>query len=103
GYNLQAALEAGLVIAQAAGAVRAPCTTEIFNSQGYTRAGKLADRRPPSAAEYGALVNGACGGTPLSDHMARMATAQAKRALHMRRVVFVVTDGDCDHGPATVK
>ena len=35
--------------------------------------------------------------------MARAATAQAKRARHKRRVLFIVTDGGCDYGPAVVK
>jgi uncharacterized protein with von Willebrand factor type A (vWA) domain len=103
GENMQMALETGLVIAQAAGSVGASCTTEIFNSTGYSRAGTLASRRTPNPADYGALVNAATGGTPLSAHMARAAVSQAKRAPHKRRVLFVVTDGQCDHGPATVK
>ena len=65
--------------------------------------GALASRRVPNPADYGALVNGANGGTPLSAHMARVAVAQAKRAPHKRRVVFVITDGQCDYGPATLK
>jgi Mg-chelatase subunit ChlD len=103
GNNMHAALEVGLVVAQAAGSVGAACTTEVFNSQGYVRAGALASRRLPNPADYGALVNGANGGTPLSAHMARVAVNQAKRAPHKRRVVFVITDGQCDYGPATLK
>jgi uncharacterized protein with von Willebrand factor type A (vWA) domain len=103
GYNLNAALETGLVIAQAAASVGAPCTVEIFNSSGYRRAGGLAGRTAPNAADFGSLVSQAQGGTPLSAHMARVAVNQAKRAPHRRRVVFVVTDGGCDYGPRTVK
>lgn len=103
GEGMRSALEVGLIIAQAAGSVGASCTTEIFNSQGYRRAGGLASRRVPNVADYGVLVDAAQGGTPLSSHMARMAVAQAKRAGHKRRVVFVVTDGGCDYGPRTVK
>jgi hypothetical protein len=103
GYNLITALETGLVISQAAASVGAACTTEIFNSQGYIRAGSLASKRTPNAAEFGALQNAATGGTPLSPHMARVAVNQAKRAPQKRRVVFVVTDGGCDHGPHVVK
>jgi len=97
------ALEAGLVIAQAAGSVGASCTTEIFNSSGYQRAGTLAGKRPPAVEEYGALAGQAAGGTPLSVHIARMAIAQGKRAPGKRRVMFIVTDGSCDYGPDTVK
>jgi hypothetical protein len=103
GANMIAALEVGLIVAQAAGSVGASCTTEIFNSQGYTRAGGLASKRNPNPADFGALQNAAGGGTPLSAHMARVAVNQAKRAPQKRRVVFVVTDGGCDYGPATVK
>jgi Mg-chelatase subunit ChlD len=103
GHNLIAALEAGLVIAQAAGSVGAACTTEIFNSTGYTRAGSLASKRTPNPAEFGALQNSATGGTPLSAHMARAAISQAKRAPQKRRVLFVVTDGGCDWGPMVVQ
>ena len=103
GPNMSAALEMGLVIAQAAGSVGAPCTTEVFNSMGFSRAGGLASKQAPNPAEFGALIDSATGGTPLSEHMARAAMSQAKRAPHKRRVVFVVTDGDCDFGPATVK
>ena len=103
GYNMASALEAGLVIAQAASSVGAACTVEIFNQTGYTRAGTLASRRAPNPAEYGALVSEATGGTPLSAHMARVAVNQAKRAPQKRRVLFVVTDGGCDYGPATVQ
>ena len=35
--------------------------------------------------------------------MARIAKAQAERAPHKRRVVFVITDGGCDYGTPTVK
>jgi uncharacterized protein with von Willebrand factor type A (vWA) domain len=103
GANLMSALEAGLVIAQAAGSVGACCTTEIFNSSGYQRAGTLASKRPPALEEYGALTNSAGGGTPLSVHIARMSLAQSRRAPGKRRVMFVVTDGMCDYGTATVK
>jgi len=103
GSNMNSALETGLVIAQAAASVGAPCTVEIFNGTGYVRAGNLAARRTPSPVDFGALTNQAQGGTPLSAHMARVAVAQAKRAGAMRRVVFVVTDGGCDYGPETVK
>ena len=103
GENMNMALEAGLVIAQAAGSVGANCTTEVFNSTGYQRAGALASKRLPNPADYGVLVNAATGGTPLSAHMARAAVSQAKRAPAKRRVVFVVTDGACDYGPGTVK
>jgi hypothetical protein len=101
--NMHQALEMGLIIAQAAGSVGASCTTEIFNSRGYARAGKLADKRAPKVEDFAALVNSASGGTPLSFQMARAAIAQSKRAVGKRRVVFVVTDGGCDHGPAAVK
>jgi hypothetical protein len=102
-HNMHQALEMGLIIAQAAGSVGASCTTEIFNSRGYARAGKLADKRAPKVEDFATLVNSACGGTPLSFQMARAAIAQSKRALGKRRVVFVVTDGGCDYGPAAVK
>jgi Mg-chelatase subunit ChlD len=101
--DMAAALEVGLIIAQAASSVGASCTTEIFNSSGYTRAGSLASKRVPNPADFGALQSQANGGTPLSPHMARVAINQAKRAPHKRRVVFVVTDGMCDYGPTTVK
>ena len=103
GTNMFSALEAGLIIAQAASSVGAPCTTEIFNSRGYVRAGTLASKRLPVPSDFGALVNGAEGGTPLSAHMARAGVAQAKRAGQMRRVLFIITDGGCDYGPQTVK
>ena len=103
GHNIDSALEAGLVIAQAAGSVGAACTTEIFNSTGYIRAGQLAGRRAPNILDFAGLRDEATGGTPLSAHMARIAVAQAKRAGHKRRVVFVVTDGGCDYGARTVK
>jgi len=103
GSNMFQALQVGLIVAQAASSVGACCTTETFNSSGYARAGGLASKRVPNPADYGVLVNGATGGTPLSAHMARAALAQAKRAGHKRRVLFVVTDGACDYGPATVK
>lgn len=103
GISMQQALEVGLVVAQAASSVGVNCTTETFNSQGYLRAGTLASRRAPSPQDYGNLVNSACGGTPLSAHMARAAVNQARRAPHKRRVLFVVTDGACDYGPSTVK
>ena len=103
GYSMGVALDTGLVIAQAAGSVGAACTTEVFNSSGYTRAGGLATKRVPSPADFSKLTNSATGGTPLSAHMARMATSQAKRAAHKRRVMFVVTDGQCDYGMHTVK
>jgi Mg-chelatase subunit ChlD len=103
GENMRAALETGLVIAQAASSVGASCTTEVFNSRGYVRAGALASKRVPNPADYSALLHAAGGGTPLSAHMARIAVNQAKRAPHKRRVLFVVTDGGCDYGPVTVK
>lgn len=103
GQEMISALEVGLIVAQAAGSVGASCTTEVFNSQGYLRAGGLASKRVPNPADYGVLVNKASGGTPLSAHMARAAVSQAKRASHKRRVLFVITDGQCDYGPQTVK
>jgi len=98
GHNMLQALEVGLIVAQAASSVGASCTTEIFSSSGYQRAGGLASKRVPNATDFGALSNEADGGTPLSAHMARAALAQAKRAPHKRRVLFVVTDGGCDYG-----
>jgi Mg-chelatase subunit ChlD len=103
GANMASALEVGLVVSQAAASVGASCTVEVFNSQGYIRAGGLASKRTPNPAEFGALVSAATGGTPLSAHMARAAVNQAKRAPQKRRVLFVVTDGGCDYGPQTVK
>ena len=103
GTNMEAALQAGLVISQAAASVGAPCTVEIFNDTGYSRAGKVASKQTPNPADYGALVNRAEGGTPLSAHMARAAVHQATRAGHKRRVLFIITDGGCDYGPRTVK
>jgi hypothetical protein len=103
GGDMGLAMEAGLVIAQAASSVGAPCTTEVFNSKGYTRAGSLASKRAPVVADFSGLSTAAAGGTPLSFQMARAAIAQAKRAPNMRRVLFVVTDGSCDYGHATVK
>lgn len=101
--DMHKALEIGLIIAQAASSVGASCTTEIFNSRGYARAGMLASKRTPQIEDFAALVNSASGGTPLSFQMARAAIAQAKRTLGKRRVVFVVTDGGCDFGPEAVK
>jgi hypothetical protein len=103
GANMISALEVGLVVSQAAASVGASCTVEVFNSQGFIRAGALASKRTPNPAEFGALQNAASGGTPLSAHMARAAVNQAKRAPQKRRVLFVVTDGACDYGPQTVK
>ena len=103
GESMGQALETGLVIAQSAGSVGASCTTEIFNSYGYKRAGALATKRVPNPADFSILLGAASGGTPLSAHMARMALAQAKRAPHKRRVLFVVTDGGCDYGTPVVK
>jgi uncharacterized protein with von Willebrand factor type A (vWA) domain len=103
GANMQSALEMGLIITQAAASVGASCTTETFNDGGYTRAGSLASKRTPNPADFSTLLDAACGGTPLSAHMARIAVAQAQRAPHKRKVVFVVTDGDCDYGPEVVK
>jgi hypothetical protein len=103
GGNMTAALEMGLIIAQAASSVGAACTTEVFNSTGYIRAGSLAGKRAPNPAEYGRLTNAARGGTPLSAHMARAGVAQHKRAPGKRRVLFILTDGGCDWGPDVVK
>ena len=101
--KMSAALEVGLIVTQAAASVGASCTTEVFNSIGYIRAGALAGKRTPNPADFGVLVNQADGGTPLSPHMARAAVAQAARAPGKRRVLFLVTDGGCDYGQETVK
>ena len=97
------AAEAGLVIAQAASSVGASCTIEAFNSGGFIRAGDVASKRKPDVESFARMALGAGGGTPLSENLARAGLAQAARASHKRRVLFVITDGDCDHGHETVK
>lgn len=103
GANIEKAVEAGLVVAQAAASVGVACTVEAFNSSGFVRAGAVASRRKPDESAFARLHNTPSGGTPLSLQIARAALAQAKRAPDKRRVLFVITDGGCDYGTNTVK
>ena len=103
GIRMEAAVEAALIVAQAAASVGAAYTVESFASKGHVQAGPVASRSAPDVTKFCRMVRDAEGGTPLSPNIARAAIQQAQRAPQKRRVMFIITDGSCDYGPAAVK
>lgn len=89
--------EVALVIAQAAASVGVSCGVEQFKSGSYYLT-KDIGRSKPEPRSFAASSESATGGTPLSENIARIALAQAKRAGSKRRIVFLITDGGCNHG-----
>jgi len=101
GGRMHVAMEAALVIAQAAASVGVTWCGEVFNSGEIASFGNGRGRPVPGL--FGAAIGKVGGGTPLSENIARVASAQAGRAPGKRRVVFLLTDGGCDRGSKSVR
>jgi cobalamin biosynthesis protein CobT len=101
GENIKTAATFGLVVAQAASQVGVACTVQTFGPGGFGTVKKASDKLDDMA--FGALPRNVGGGTPLSVCMLKAAMQQSARAPHKRRVMFVLSDGQCDQGPWTVK
>lgn len=101
GSNIVAASTLALVVAQAAAQVGVHCTAHLFNDIGLHEATK--GKTKPAARKFGAMPGHIMGGTPLTENLIRVATAQAQRAPGKRRVLFLVTDGGCNQGRTILK
>ena len=104
GERSRVAATLALAIAQAADQVAVPCRVVQFHDA-------LADvKRPgercmsPGARRgFGALVKCQYGSTQLTDAIVVMGRDLAARGRNKRKILFVITDGACNRGPAYVR
>jgi Mg-chelatase subunit ChlD len=101
GNRILAASALALVVAQAASQVGVDCTAHVFTDKGLTVATK--GKAKPIGKKFGYMFNQITGGTPLTENMLLAAELQHKRANGKRKILFVITDGDCDNGADVVK
>jgi len=101
GQRILAAASLALVVAQAASQVGVDCAAHVFTDNGLTMA--TTGRQKPIGRKFGYMFNQIMGGTPLTENLLLAAHLQHKRASGKRRILFVITDGDCDQGADVVK
>jgi len=101
GYRILAAASLALVVAQAASQVGVDCYAHVFTDNGLIVATK--GRQKPVGRKFAYMYNAITGGTPLTESLLLAAHLQHKRAGGKRRIMFVISDGDCDLGYDVVK
>jgi hypothetical protein len=101
GNRIIAAASLALVVAQAAAQVGVVCNAHLFEDEGLLMMSKGRDKPVPRKFAY--AFNNTDSSTPLTKNLLTVAHLQHKRASGKRRILFVITDGDCDLGHDVVK
>jgi uncharacterized protein with von Willebrand factor type A (vWA) domain len=101
GMRVVAAATLALVVAQAAAQVGVRCEAHLFEDDGLLMMTSGRDKPQPKKFAY--AYSNTESSTPLTKSLLTVAHLQAKRASGKRRILFVITDGDCDLGHDVVK
>jgi len=103
GLNIVNAMTLALVVTQAANQVGVSCTVNLFRYGGLTTVHAGGKRTKADGRTFTMATGMATGGTPLCRNMLLAAMRQCRRAPSKRKVMFVITDGQCEMGDDAVK
>jgi hypothetical protein len=101
GGRIVAAATLALVVAQAAAQVGVRCEAHLFEDNGLLM--MTNGRNKPNPKKFAYAYSNTESSTPLTKSLLIVAHLQHKRAAGKRKILFVITDGDCDLGHDVVK
>jgi hypothetical protein len=101
GPRIVAAATLALVVAQAAAQVGVRCEAHLFEDNGLLM--MTNGRNKPNPKKFAYAYSNTESSTPLTKSLLTVAHLQHKRASGKRKILFVITDGDCDLGHDVVK
>jgi Mg-chelatase subunit ChlD len=101
GNKIMAAASLALVVAQAASQVGVDCYAHTFSDDGLAM--MTQGKAKPIPRKFAYAVNQVMGGTPLTENILLTSQLQQRRAGNKRRILFVITDGDCNNGAKVLK
>jgi len=98
GRAIDVAMELALVVAQAASQVGIDCHAYLFSGNAGPLFQITKGRDKPVPALFGGAIHEVSGTTPLCPSLLRVAFEQVARAAGKRKLLFAITDGQCDSG-----
>jgi Mg-chelatase subunit ChlD len=101
GPRIVAAATLALVVAQAASQMGVRCEAHLFEDKGLLM--MTTGRNKPEPKKFAYAYSNTESSTPLTKSLLTVAHLQHKRASGKRKILFVITDGDCDLGHDVVK